>query len=520
MLYNNCYIDNFYISENDIRNYIIDYKLYKYINEINLKEIDNGKEEIIILNQNLQFKFTTTLNQEQYKNDNNITLDLSQCEYDLKINNSIPLNDPLYILQIIYEEEGIKIPKVEYEVFYNFNNGTDLIKLNLAPCKGSKVLISIHVELNDSLEVHDIKSNYYKDICSKATSEMRTDISLSDRIQEFIKYNLFICEENCELIDYNYTNKKVKCLCDIKLEKTENYEIKFNKVYYINNFTPVLNILNANILKCYKVVLNIKNLKENYGFFIMTFIILFYFITLLIFGLCSYNNLKKEIANIHFALKFSETPEDNNKIIIFKNDKDKKENKKEDKIIRKQSKKETKRNKNKKKTKETNNQKEKKNNQLEIKNNKERKTVFDSKTMDNNKINSNQKMKGMDLLEMGLFENIKNTINNNINYKNILKLKDFEINSLDYEEAVTLDKRNYFEYYISLLKNNHPLTFSFAPFVDYNSFIIRIFLFFFSFSSDLTINAFFLMIILCIKYMKIKMNSTLNINFPKLFIQQ
>ena len=42
-----------------------------------------------------------------------------------------------------------------------------------------------------------------------------------------------------------------------------------------------------------------------------------------------------------------------------------------------------------------------------------------------------------------------------------------------------------------LNKNNHPLTFSFAPFNDYNSFIIKIFLFFFSFSSDLAINALF-----------------------------
>ena len=90
--------------------------------------------------------------------------------------------------------------------------------------------------------------------------------------------------------------------------------------------------------------------------------------------------------------------------------------------------------------------------------------------------------------------NEKNNLNNNsikrIEYTNN-EPKDFEINSLEYEEALKLDKRNYFQYYISLLKYNHPLIFSFCICNDYNCSIIKIFLFFFSFSSDLTINALF-----------------------------
>ena len=62
---------------------------------------------------------------------------------------------------------------------------------------------------------------------------------------------------------------------------------------------------------------------------------------------------------------------------------------------------------------------------------------------------------------------------------------------MEYEEAIKLDHRNYFDFYISLIKNNHPIMFSFSPFNDYNSRIIKIFLFFFSFSLDFTINAFF-----------------------------
>ena len=62
---------------------------------------------------------------------------------------------------------------------------------------------------------------------------------------------------------------------------------------------------------------------------------------------------------------------------------------------------------------------------------------------------------------------------------------------MDYEEAIKLDQRNICKYYISLLKYSHPLSFSFASFCDYNSRIIKMFLFFYSFCLDLTVNLVF-----------------------------
>ena len=82
-------------------------------------------------------------------------------------------------------------------------------------------------------------------------------------------------------------------------------------------------------------------------------------------------------------------------------------------------------------------------------------------------------------------------IENDKKANDLLERKDFELNSLEYEEAIKYDKRNYFQYYFSLIKNNHPLIVSFIPLKDYNSFIIKMFLFFFSFSLDLTVNAIF-----------------------------
>ena len=97
-------------------------------------------------------------------------MNLGQCEYNLKRDYKITENDYLYILQIIYEEEGMKIPKLEYEVYYPLNNNSNnLIKLNLTSCKDTKVEISIKVELNDTLDKYNPKSDYYNNVCTKVT---------------------------------------------------------------------------------------------------------------------------------------------------------------------------------------------------------------------------------------------------------------------------------------------------------------------------------------------------------------
>ena len=67
----------------------------------------------------------------------------------------------------------------------------------------------------------------------------------------------------------------------------------------------------------------------------------------------------------------------------------------------------------------------------------------------------------------------------------------YELNTLTYEEALKEDKRNFIQYYFSLLKTQHLLMFSFYPINDYNSKIIKIDLFFLYFTISYTINALF-----------------------------
>ena len=72
-----------------------------------------------------------------------------------------------------------------------------------------------------------------------------------------------------------------------------------------------------------------------------------------------------------------------------------------------------------------------------------------------------------------------------------MNLNIFELNNLNYKQALLLDKRTYIQFYLDQIKSKHLLVFSFLPMRDYNSRIIKIDLFFFIFSINLIINALF-----------------------------
>ena len=80
------------------------------------------------------------------------------------------------------------------------------------------------------------------------------------------------------------------------------------------------------------------------------------------------------------------------------------------------------------------------------------------------------------------------------NKQNIQSFKpetDYELNWLSYEEAVKYDKRQKCDYYCALIKSKQLFIFTFCSFNDYNSGIIKKFIFFLSFALHYTVNALF-----------------------------
>ena len=70
-------------------------------------------------------------------------------------------------------------------------------------------------------------------------------------------------------------------------------------------------------------------------------------------------------------------------------------------------------------------------------------------------------------------------------------LSDYELNELSFEEALTSDKRNLFQLYISKIKRENIIIFTFLVCDDYNLFYIKLSRFLFLIVSDMTFNAFF-----------------------------
>ena len=165
-------------------------------------------------------------------------------------------------------------------------------RLNLDKCKNEKIDISIPVNINnnDNIDIYNKSSSYYNDLCSITDSKRKVDITIKDRQNEFINNNMTLCEDNCDLIAYNYTNKKAKCSCAIKISVPLLDDIKLDKNKLKNQFTDIDNTFNIKIMKCYENVFKFNNLIKNFGFYFQINIFIIYFIILLLFC-CKYYNL-------------------------------------------------------------------------------------------------------------------------------------------------------------------------------------------------------------------------------------
>ena len=89
-------------------------------------------------------------------------------------------------------------------------------------------------------------------------------------------------------------------------------------------------------------------------------------------------------------------------------------------------------------------------------------------------------------------EKNSNKINNKVIKNNIpKKYDDFELNRLEYIEAIKFDKRTLFQIYLATLKREHLLIFTFFNCNDYNLLSIKISRFIFLIVEDMALNVFF-----------------------------
>ena len=71
------------------------------------------------------------------------------------------------------------------------------------------------------------------------------------------------------------------------------------------------------------------------------------------------------------------------------------------------------------------------------------------------------------------------------------KLDNFELNNLEYDKAVQLDKRSFIKMYWSILQREHLILFTFFVRNDYNLIYVKLSRFIFLVSTDMALNVFF-----------------------------
>ena len=83
-------------------------------------DLDEGKEEVIKTDK-ATFTLTTTDNQKNNTDEKTTSIDLGECETELRKHYNISKDKKLYIQKIDIIQEDLKIPKVEYEVYAKLN---------------------------------------------------------------------------------------------------------------------------------------------------------------------------------------------------------------------------------------------------------------------------------------------------------------------------------------------------------------------------------------------------------------
>ena len=426
--------------ESTILNDNIIYIQNKLLNEeskdILINHLITNSNDLSLKKNNILYQLTTSVNQRNNANENEArsTINMENCERHLR---NHYIFESLIIFKIEYYEEGLLIPIIEYEI-YDIENNT---KLNLSICEEDNITLNILVDINESIQYkYNPFCDYYNDKCNQNTSDYGTDIIINDRRNEFIINKMSLCEKNCIFKEYNSITKIVTCECKPKsrLRYLDEIQSETNNLY--NSFDEINEITNLHVYTCYYVLFSKYGLLFNIGSYILIVIMLIYIITLNVFLAEGYNKLYEHIKNF-VAQKLAIKP--------------KKENNNKNKLLYDINTKHTDNNsiKNKRKNVESNNDNTDKNF-----------SPLSKSEVQNINNHSTQNKQSKDL-----------NINNNESFN------DYELNNMNFDDAIKFDKRTYMQYYFSLLRTKHYILFSFVPIEDYNAMIIKIFLFFLSF---------------------------------------
>ena len=384
-------------------------------------------------------------------------------------------NNPFFVLKIENIVPSCNIPIIEYKILNENFLETNCFDNGIRDDFTFEFQIPVKNINEKELYIYNMSDEYYTDECIPHKSIHGTDISIYSRKKYFNEKFLSPCQLNCTYKGYNKAESKFLCDCKPMNYFLSNYDIYLMSVLNETNLLPIFDIeprlTNFDLLKCYYLIASVGYILHNPGFYLLSLILLFLFIIIFLFIFKGYNSLSQRIDEA-IKMKFHLKSKDPNKKLIIMKIKIKNKN-------------------NNNKIKKTNNNKKShssKNNKKENKSSKNihiRRSSFTSNnnlvTTKINDLNKNQVTKQSSLNKL-----IDEKDENLYVFEN-----DYELNMLNFDDALQCDNRQFCDIYTSFIKNKQLICFSLLDFNSYNSPIIKKVIFFLSFIYHYGINAFF-----------------------------
>ena len=357
------------------------------------------------------------------------------------------------------------------------------------PLKLSQALNNLYKDLKESgYNLFEKNDKFYQDICTPYKSSHGTDIILADRLYYYYYNNETKCQSNCEFSYYYIDKQYLKCYCDTSnsVINTNNSK-KFNPKIIYKSFYDVLKFSNYKVLKCYQLIFILDNLMHNIISLIIILFVFLCFIDMILYLIKGNNEIISKLKEIKNNTNKNEINELGNNIkIIDKNYNEFKLN-------------------------SIKNEKNQKSN-ISINISSTEKNYSYKKRRLNLKADSTiliQSKNDIKIISDKLPENKKNFISSksqfkdlkkdklsrkrkiNYNSKNNEKLDNYELDNLEYKQAIKLDKRKINEIYWSFLKREHLIIFTFCNDKDYNIKYIKFVRLILIICTDMALNVFF-----------------------------
>ena len=472
-------------------------QVYTMFSDIITKEY---KDEDIVLttDDGITFQLSNSLNEKEKLlggkgvRYNLSIIDLGECEDKLKRANGLSNDISLIIYKLETYYENTTIRNVQYEIY---NPITRKQITDLSPCDDEKINIYVPTNLDNSTytlyqnlkdqgyDIFNANDSFYNDICTRFTSVNNTDITLNDRKELYYNGSQIFCQENCKYKNIDLETTHAQCECSVSSNNNEiELETKiFSGFEIITSFYEVIKFSNFLVLKCNKLVFSSLGIKNNYGFFIMIVFISFHIVISIIFLFTGIKKIRGQMIQMIFC-KFNKEAnylqknkkinvEDFKKRIFPQNPKKKKSMKfsKSEKALNLEQKKQKKKRKN------------FPNKCNSIQENSSNWGLKKEKSSINVLIKKGKKISPL--------ISIRSSKKKRTNIQK--KYDEFELDDLEYLEAIKYDQRTFFEFFCCLVKREHLIIFTFIFCKDLNLLCIKLALFAFSVSLDFSINVLF-----------------------------